>query len=90
VIAILTYLQIEFKSLPSTRWTVSGGTDPGTSFKVFLFEDFVPPEDRQQLSAGAQSNRMLASFLSPGKTKQRKQAAISMDALALSDTFLGV
>ncbi|KAH8995933.1 hypothetical protein EDB92DRAFT_1942827 [Lactarius akahatsu] len=44
---------IEFKSLPIARSTVSGGTDPRTSTTVFLFEEFVPLEYRQQLSAGA-------------------------------------
>ncbi|KAH9059688.1 hypothetical protein EDB87DRAFT_1675041 [Lactarius vividus] len=43
---------IEFKSLPIARSTVSGGTDPRTSTTVFLFEEFVPLEYRQQLSAG--------------------------------------
>ncbi|KAH9035224.1 hypothetical protein EDB85DRAFT_2215591 [Lactarius pseudohatsudake] len=65
---------IEFKSLPIARSTVSGGTDPRTSTTVFLFEEFVPLEYRQQLSAGVQSKRTLASFFSPGKTKQWKQA----------------
>ncbi|KAH9987661.1 hypothetical protein BJV74DRAFT_978753 [Russula compacta] len=66
---------IEFKALPLTRSTVSGGTDPRTSSTVFLFEEFVPLEYRQQLSAGVQNKRTLASFFSPGKTKQWKQAA---------------
>ena len=35
----------------------------------------MPLEYRQQLSAGVQSKRTLASFFSPGKTKQWKQAA---------------
>ncbi|KAH9172544.1 hypothetical protein EDB89DRAFT_1851067 [Lactarius sanguifluus] len=65
---------IEFKSLPIARSTVSGGTDPRTSTTVFLFEEFVPLEYRQQLSAGVQNKRTLASFFSPGKTKQWKQA----------------
>jgi len=34
----------------------------------------VPLEYRQQLSVGVQNKRTLASFFSPGKTKQRKQA----------------
>jgi hypothetical protein len=66
--------QIEFKSLPLARTTISGGTDPRTSATVFLFEEFVPLEYRQQLSAGVQSKRTLGSFFSPGKTKQWKQA----------------
>jgi len=41
---------------------------------VFLFEEFVPLEYRQQLSAGVQNKTTLASF-SPGKTKPLKQAA---------------
>jgi hypothetical protein len=67
--------QIEFKSLPLSRSTVSGGSDPRTSTTVFLFEEFVPLEYRQQLSAGVQNRRTLVSFFSPGKTKQWKQAA---------------
>lgn len=35
----------------------------------------MPLEYRQQLSAGVQNKRTLASFFSPGKTKQWKQAA---------------
>jgi hypothetical protein len=70
-----TRLQIEFKSLPLTRSTVSGGSDPRTSSSVFLFEEFVPLEYRQQLSAGVQNKRTLGSFFSPGKSKQWKQAA---------------
>ena len=42
---------------------------------MFLFEEFVPLEYRQQLSAGVQNKRTLGSFFSPGKTKQWKQAA---------------
>jgi hypothetical protein len=67
--------QVEFKSLPMSRSTISGGTDPRTSSTVFLFEEFVPLEYRQQLSAGVQNKRTLASFFSPGKSKQWKQAA---------------
>jgi hypothetical protein len=44
--------QVEFKALPMSRSTISGGTDPRTSSIVFLFEEFVPLEYRQQLSAG--------------------------------------
>jgi hypothetical protein len=66
--------QVEFKSLPMSRSTISGGTDPRTSSTVFLFEEFVPLEYRQQLSAGVQNKRTLASFFSPGKSKQWKQA----------------
>jgi len=66
---------IEFKSLPLTRSTISAGVDPRTSSTVFLFEEFVPLEYRQQLSAGVQNKRTLASFFSPSKTKQWKQAA---------------
>lgn len=57
-----------------SRSTISGGTDPRTSSTVFLFEEFVPLEYRQQLSAGVQSKRTLTSFFSPGKSKQWKQA----------------
>ena len=57
-----------------SRSTISGGKDPRTSSTVFLFEEFVPLEYRQQLSAGVQNKRTLASFFSPGKSKQWKQA----------------
>ena len=67
--------QVEFKSLPMSRSTISAGTDPRTASSVFLFEEFVPLEYRQQLSAGVQNKRTLASFFSPGKSKQWKQAA---------------
>jgi len=67
---------IEFASLPLTGSTVSGGSDPRTSSSAFLFEEFVPLEYRQQLSAGVQNKRTLASFFSPGKPKQWKQAAM--------------
>jgi hypothetical protein len=56
-------LQIEFKSLPLTRSTVSGGADPRTSSSVFLFEEFVPLEYRQQLSAGVQKQWKQAATL---------------------------
>ncbi|KAI0271985.1 hypothetical protein BGY98DRAFT_1108804 [Russula aff. rugulosa BPL654] len=65
---------VEFKSLPMSRSTISGSTDPRTSSTVFLFEEFVPLEYRQQLSAGVQSKRTITSFFSPGKSKQWKQA----------------
>ncbi len=42
---------------------------------MFFFEESVPLEYHQQLSAGVQNKRTLASFFSLGKTKQRKQAA---------------
>jgi hypothetical protein len=67
--------QIEFKSLPLSKTTVSGGDDPRTSTTVFLFEEFVPLEYRQQLYAGVQNRMTLALFFSPDKTKQWKQAA---------------
>jgi hypothetical protein len=58
-----------------TRSTVSGSADPRTFSSVFLFEEFVPIEYCQQLSAGVQNKRTLASFVSPGKSKQWKQAS---------------
>ncbi|KAI0280241.1 hypothetical protein BC826DRAFT_1191647 [Russula brevipes] len=66
---------IEFKALPLARSTITAGVDPRTSSTVFLFEEFVPLEYRQQLSAGVQNKRTLGSFFSPGRTKQGKQAA---------------
>ncbi|KAI0052824.1 hypothetical protein FA95DRAFT_1569065 [Auriscalpium vulgare] len=66
---------VEFKSLPVAKGTASGGQDPRTSTTVFLFEEFVPFEYRQQLSEGVQSKGRLASFFSPSKAKQWKPAA---------------
>ncbi|KAI0067395.1 hypothetical protein BV25DRAFT_1819719 [Artomyces pyxidatus] len=66
---------VEYKSLPVAKSTASGGQDPRISTTLFLFEEFVPLEYRQQLSAGVQSKRRLASFFSPNKAKQWKPAA---------------
>jgi hypothetical protein len=53
--------QIEFKSLPLLKSSVSGVSDPRASTTVSLFEDFVPSEYRQQLSVGV-LNKQNASF----------------------------
>jgi hypothetical protein len=83
-------LQIEFKLLPLTRSTVSGGIDPRTSSTVFLFEEFVPDEYRQQLSAGVQTKeRWLPSFHLARQSNGNK-LRLSMDAPTLSAMFLGV
>jgi len=73
----VSHLQIEFKSLPLTRSTVSGGADPCTFSSVFLFEEFVPLESRQQLSVGVQNKRTLASFFSPGKSNWKQAAMLN-------------
>ncbi|THH15455.1 hypothetical protein EW146_g5031 [Bondarzewia mesenterica] len=67
---------VEFKALPVSRSTATpGGSDPRTSSILFLFEEFVPAEYRQQLSVGGQGRRRLASLFSPNKSKQWKPAA---------------
>lgn len=65
--------QVEFKALPLARSTVSGEADPRTSSILFLFEEFVPLEYRQQLTTG--NKRKLVSLFSPAKSKQWKPAA---------------
>jgi hypothetical protein len=75
-------LQIEFKALPlDGRAQVAPGADPRTATTVFLFEEFVPSEYRQQLAAqGAKkkSRRGLFSLASSANntkhTKEWKQA----------------
>ena len=71
----LLSLHIEFKSLPLTESTLSGGSDLRTPSTVFLFEEFRPLEYCRQLSARVQHRGMLSFFLpffweSPGKVKQ--------------------
>ncbi|TFY74095.1 hypothetical protein EWM64_g9917, partial [Hericium alpestre] len=66
---------VEYKSLPLAKSTVTpGGSDPRTSSIVFLFEEFVPLEYRQQLSATLKSRPRMLSLFSPNKNKQWKQA----------------
>ncbi|KAI0641710.1 hypothetical protein C8Q79DRAFT_1003572 [Trametes meyenii] len=67
---------IEFKSLPVARTTtVSGTVDPRTSSSLFLFEEFVPAEYRQQLaSAGVNRRRLPSLFSGTVKSKQWKPA----------------
>ena len=60
------------KSLSLTGSTVSGYTDLRTSSTLFLFEEFLPLEYRQQLSVRVQ-NRGTPTFFfsgSPGKINQ--------------------
>ncbi|KAF9466768.1 hypothetical protein BDZ94DRAFT_1157316 [Collybia nuda] len=67
---------VEFKSLPPSRTTASGGSDPRTSTTLILFEEFVPLEYRQQLAVTSSTRRRLPSLFSQsGKSKQWKQAA---------------
>ncbi|KAI0314938.1 hypothetical protein OF83DRAFT_1134497 [Amylostereum chailletii] len=66
---------VEYRSLPIAKSTYTGTGDPRTTSIVFLFEEFVPFEYRQQLSAGVQNKRRLAFLFSPGKAKPWKQAA---------------
>ncbi|RDX50699.1 hypothetical protein OH76DRAFT_436054 [Lentinus brumalis] len=67
---------VEFKSLPVSRTTASGTTDPRTSTTLILFEEFVPYEYRQQLaSPGGNRRRLPSLFSSTNKSKQWKPAS---------------
>lgn len=55
--------------------TVSGTADPRTSSTLFLFEEFVPLEYRQQLASSGRARRRLPSLFSSGSKKQWKPAA---------------
>ncbi|TFY57804.1 hypothetical protein EVJ58_g6801 [Rhodofomes roseus] len=67
---------VEFKSLPVAESTVSGTADPRTSSTLFLFEEFVPLEYRQQLASSGRARRRLPSLFGNGsKSKQWKPAA---------------
>ncbi|KAI0034802.1 hypothetical protein K488DRAFT_77022 [Vararia minispora EC-137] len=66
---------VEYRSLPVGRSMVPGGADPRTSTSVFLFEEFVPFEYRQQLSAGVQNKRRIPFLFSTSKSKPWKPAA---------------
>ncbi|KZT64696.1 hypothetical protein DAEQUDRAFT_678109 [Daedalea quercina L-15889] len=65
---------VEFKSLPVTKSTVSGTADPRTSSTLFLFEEFVPFEYRQQLASPGRARRRLPSLFGSGSKKQWKPA----------------
>ena len=67
--------QVEYKSLPPSRTTASGGADPRTSSTLILFEEFVPLEYREQLAVKSSSRRRLPSLFSASGKKQWKQAA---------------
>lgn len=69
--------QVEFKSLPQSRTTASGGSDPRTATTLILFEEFVPLEYRQQLAVTSSGGRrrLPSLFSQTGKSKQWKQAA---------------
>ncbi|KAF4622115.1 hypothetical protein D9613_009300 [Agrocybe pediades] len=66
---------VEYKSLPASRTTASGGTDPRTATTLILFEEFVPLEYREQLAIKSSNRRRLPSIFSPSAKKQWKQAA---------------
>lgn len=65
---------VEFKSLPPSRTTAHGGSDPRTGTTLILFEEFVPLEYRQQLALPSSTRRRLPSLFTPSKSKQWKQA----------------
>jgi len=67
-------LQIEFKSLPLTKSTVSGGSDPCTSSSV-PFRGVCAARIPPTIICGCAKQRTLTPFFSPDKTTQRKQAA---------------
>lgn len=73
---LLTYItQIEFKSLPLGKNSAIGG-DPRTAITVFLFEEFVPLEYRQQLAKDSGTKRRLPFLFSPSsKSRPWKPAA---------------
>ena len=67
--------QIEFKSLPLNRNSAPGG-DPRTATTIFLFEEFVPLEYRQQLAKDSGTKRRLPFLFSPSsKSRPWKPAA---------------
>ncbi|KAG2018613.1 hypothetical protein CC2G_008031 [Coprinopsis cinerea AmutBmut pab1-1] len=66
---------VEYKSLPPSRSTTSGGNDPRTDVTLILYEEFVPLEYRQQLALPSKSRRRLPSLFSPSSKKQWKPAA---------------
>ena len=72
----LTHItQIEFKSLPLSKNSSHGG-DPRTATTIFLFEEFVPLEYRQQLAKDSGTKRRLPFLFSPSsKSRPWKPAA---------------
>lgn len=67
--------QIEFKSLPLSKSSALGA-DPRTANTIFLFEEFVPLEYRQQLAKDSGTKRRLPFLFSPSsKSRPWKPAA---------------
>lgn len=67
---------VEFKSLSVSKPATPGTADPRASTSLFLFEEFVPLEYRQQLASGGRSRRRLGSlFGTSSKYKQWKPAS---------------
>ena len=69
---LIVIRQVEFKSVPEQRTTVTGGSDPRTATSLLLFEEFVPLEYRASLASNARSRFPLFQTKS---SKQWKQAA---------------
>ncbi|KAG9312759.1 hypothetical protein JVU11DRAFT_7193 [Chiua virens] len=66
---------IEFKSLPLSKSPSTGG-DPRSATTIFLFEEFVPLEYRQQLAKESGGRRRLPFLFSPSsKSRPWKPAA---------------
>ncbi|TCD71065.1 hypothetical protein EIP91_000157 [Steccherinum ochraceum] len=65
---------VEFRSLPVSRTTTSGTSDPRTATTLILFEEFVPFEYRQQLAEPGTSRRRLPSLFGTNKKQQWKPA----------------
>ncbi|PPQ77822.1 hypothetical protein CVT25_015316 [Psilocybe cyanescens] len=65
---------VEYKSLPPSRTTASGGADPRTTTALLLFEEFVPLEYREQLAVKSSNRRRLPSLFSASGKKSWKQA----------------
>jgi hypothetical protein len=57
-------LQIEFKSFSINKTTATSRGDSHSATTVFVFEEFVPPEYRQQLAKEARSKRLLPFIFS--------------------------
>lgn len=71
---------MEFKSLPPSKTTVSGLTDPRTAVTLVLFEEFVPLEYREQLAIKSSSRRRLPSlFYSSSSGKKHWKPAATLN-----------
>ncbi|KIP03300.1 hypothetical protein PHLGIDRAFT_94961 [Phlebiopsis gigantea 11061_1 CR5-6] len=65
---------VEFKSLPLSKTTAAGTSDPRTSTTLILFEEFVPLEYRHQLYVTGSARPRLPSLFGTSSRKQWKPA----------------